>query len=185
MFRPVALVGVALVLGIAVPVAAQEKPGRGLVAPSAAVAEAWAQEAKERELLNAQSKAGGVGRPLMAPSAAVAAAWAKEVEHRQTLYPTTSKSMKALYASYGVMQGLDMYSTIAARRNGAREVNPIMDTGYAQASLVKGLMAAGTFAAVKKIEKKNKKAAVITMVAMNVATAAVVANNFRNARRLR
>jgi hypothetical protein len=141
MFRSISCVGIAaLSLGLAAPVAAQEKGTQPLAAPSAAVAAAWAQEA------------------------------------------STPRSLKVLYMSYGVLQGLDMYSTILARQNGAREVNPMMDTGYAQASLVKGLMATGTFAAVKNLEKKNRKAAVVTMVALNVVNAAVVANNFRNAR---
>ncbi len=38
--------------------------------------------------------------------------------------------------------------------------------------------------AVRAIEKKNRKAAVITMIAANVATAVVVANNVRNSQRL-
>ena len=164
---------IALALGVAIPAAAQEPSD--LVAPSSAVAAAWAREASERQ---------AAGRTLEAPSPAVAAAWATEADERQA-FSRPSKSLKALYASYGVLQGLDMYSTIAARRNGAREVNPIMSGSYAQATLVKGLVSAGTMAAVKRIEKKNKKAAAFTMVAMNVVTAAVVVNNFRNARRLR
>jgi hypothetical protein len=113
-------------------------------------------------------------QPSMAPSAAVAAAWGREA--------STPRPLKVLYMSYGALQGLDMYSTMVARQNGAREVNPMMNIGYAQASVVKGLMVTGTFAAVKNLEKKNRKAAVVTMVALNVVTAAVVANNFRNAR---
>ena len=108
-----------------------------------------------------------------APSAAVAAAWASEAR--------TPASLKGLYASYAVLQGLDTYSTIRARQNGAREVNPAMNVGYAQGALVKGLMAAGTFAAVKSISRKNRKAAVVTMVALNAVNATVVAMNFRNA----
>lgn len=141
MFRSIPVFGVAAVfLAVAVPVAAQEPGTQGLVAPSAAVAAAWAKEA------------------------------------------STPGSLKALYTSYGVLQGLDMWSTILARHNGAREMNPLMNTGFAGASLVKGLMTTGTFAAVNSLEKKNRKAAVVTMVALNVVNAAVVAHNFRNAR---
>ena len=111
---------------------------------------------------------------FVAPSAAVAAAWDREVP--------ASKSLKALYASYGVLQGLDTYSTIAARQIGAREANPLMNVGYAQGALMKGLMTAGTFAAVKHLDKKNRTAAVVTMVALNVVNASVVAINLRNAR---
>ena len=184
MFRPAMRFSViALALGVALPVAAQE-PTRDLVAPSPAVAAAWVREASERQALKTKSASDGLGRTLDAPSPAVAGPWATETNEGQA-YSRSSKSLKALYASYGVLQGLDMYSTIAARRNGARELNPIMSGSYAQATLVKGLVSAGTMAAVKRIEKTNKKAATFTMVAINVVTAAVVVNNFRNARRLR
>jgi Domain of unknown function (DUF5658) len=141
MFRSIIRFGVAaLSLGLAAPVAAQERSTQQLTVPSAAVAAAWAQEV------------------------------------------STPRSLKVLNTSYGVLQGLDMYSTILARQNGAREVNPMLNTGYAQASLVKGLIATGTFAAVKNLEKKNRKAAIVTMVTLNVVYAAVVANNLRYAR---
>lgn len=183
MFRPAIRFSViALALGVALPVAAQEAT-RDLVAPSPAVAAAWVREASERQASSTKSATDAPGGTLEAPSPAVAAAWATEATGRQT-YSRPSKSLTALYASYGVLQGLDMYSTIAARRNGAREMNPIMSGSYTQATLVKGLVSAGTMAAVKRIEKKNKKAAAFTMVALNVVTAAVVVNNFRNARRL-
>jgi hypothetical protein len=115
-----------------------------------------------------------------APSAAVAAAWAKEAEHKA---PSTA-ALKALYGSYGALQTLDMVSTIKARQQGAREVNPMMTGSYGQASATKVLLAAATVAGVRAIEKKNHKAAVVTMVALNVATAAVVVNNYKNARQL-
>jgi hypothetical protein len=139
MFRPTIWFAVAaLSLGLAAPGTAQEQ-NDGFVAPSAAVADAWAREAP------------------------------------------TPKSLKVLYASYGVLQGLDTYSTIAARQNGAREANPFMNVGYVEGALVKGLMAAGTFAAVRHLDRRNGKAAVVTMVALNVVNATVVAINLRNA----
>jgi biopolymer transport protein ExbB/TolQ len=46
------------------------------------------------------------------------------------------------------------------------------------------LLAAATMAGVKTIEKKNRTAALVTMIGLNVATAAVVMNNYRNARQL-
>jgi hypothetical protein len=117
---------------------------------------------------------------VIAPSAAVAAAWAKEAEHEGP----SSAALKALYGSYGALQTLDMVSTIQARQQGAREVNPMMTGSYGQASATKILLAAATFAAVKALEKKNRKAAFVTMVALNAATAAVVVNNYKNARQL-
>ena len=67
---------------------------------------------------------------------------------------------------------------------GAREVNPIMGGRYGQASMTKALLAAASLVGVKGIEKKSRKAAFVTMVALNVASAAIVANNYRNVRQL-
>ena len=80
-----------IVVTIAVPAVAEERTGR-LVAPSQAVANAWAREARE-------------------------------AEQAAALRPT-SRAAKSLFGTYAVLQGLDMYTTIVARRNGAREVNP-------------------------------------------------------------
>jgi hypothetical protein len=117
------------------------------------------------------------GSEPVAPSRAVAAAWAKESRG-------PSGAVRTLYATYGVVQGLDMVSTIVARNRGAVEANPAMQGSYARGIAVKAAMGAATILAVRAIEKKNKKAAVITMIAANVATAIVVANNMRNAQRL-
>lgn len=123
---------------------------------------------------------------LTAPSKAVADAWAREAQDRRELGGQKgSRAAAILYGSYGVLQGLDMYSTVVARNAGAREMNPLMDGGYAQAGIFKVLMGAGTFASVKVLEKKNRKAAIVTLVVMNAVTATVAANNFRNARRLK
>ena len=115
---------------------------------------------------------------LVAPSPAVAAAWAKEAGG-------SSGAMRTLYAGYGVLQGLDMVSTVVARNRGAVEVNPNMQGGYARGVAVKAALGIVTVCAVRGIEKKSKKAAVLTMIALNVATAAVIANNLHNARRLK
>lgn len=115
-----------------------------------------------------------------APSAAVAAAWATEAAHK---WPSSS-ALKALYGSYGALQTLDMVSTIKARQQGAREVNPMMAGSYCQASATKVLLAAATLAGVKVLEKKKRKAAFVTMIALNVATAVIVVNNYNNARQL-
>jgi hypothetical protein len=143
MFRSIAVSLVAALMLSAVPVAAAERPGSEPVAPSSAVAAAWAKES------------GG-----------------------------SSAAVRTLYATYGVVQGLDMVSTIVARNRGAVEANPAMQGSYARGIAVKAAMGAATILAVRAIEKKSKKAAVITMIAANVATAVVVANNMRNAQRL-
>jgi hypothetical protein len=117
-----------------------------------------------------------------APSAAVAEAWAKEARSAGSASGNSSTALKALYASYGALGTLDMVSTIKARNAGATEVNPLMNSGYGQATATKAIFAAATITAVKMLEKKNKKAALVTMVALNAATAAVVVKNYSNAR---
>jgi hypothetical protein len=46
-------------------------------------------------------------------------------------------------------------------------------------------MTASPFVAVRAMEKKNRKAAIVTMIALNAVTGAIVMNNMNNARRLR
>lgn len=116
---------------------------------------------------------------VVAPSPAVAAAWAKEAGPKGS-----SAGLKALYGSYGALQTLDMVSTIKARQQGARELNPMMTGSYGQATATKALLAAATMGGVKAMEKKSRVAALVTMIALNVATAAVVATNYRNSRQL-
>jgi hypothetical protein len=116
----------------------------------------------------------------VAPSAAVAAAWAAEEAQRGP----SPKILNALYGSYGALQALDMASTMSARTRGARELNPILDGGYGQATATKALLAAASVGAVRLIQQKSRKAALVTMIALNVATAAVVITNTRNARQL-
>lgn len=135
-----------VMLGVAVPVAAEERSVEGRLTASAQVVPAWATDDTPK---------------------------------------SSSAAVKALYGSYGALQGLDMYSTFVARQRGAVEANPLMNTGFTRAAAFKALMGASTLMTVKAIEKKSKKAAIITMIALNSVTAVVVANNVRNARRLR
>jgi hypothetical protein len=93
-------------------------------------------------------------------------------------------ALNTLYGAYSALQTLDMVSTIKARQQGAREVNPMMSGSYGQASATKLLLTAATMGSVKALEKKNRKAAFVTMIALNVATAAIVANNYKNVRQL-
>jgi hypothetical protein len=121
----------------------------------------------------------GTANGHLASPAHVVPLWAKDDRAK-----SSSAAVKALSGSYGALQALDIYTTIVARRRGAVEANPLMNTGFTQAAAFKALMGATTLITVKAIEK-NKKAAILTMVALNSVTAVVVANNVRNARRLR
>jgi hypothetical protein len=115
-----------------------------------------------------------------APSTAVAAAWASE---RVQLTPS-AKPVNLMLASYAALQGLDMVSTIQARKAGAREANPVMAGGYGQATAMKAALALGAIGAVKLMGKKNRKTALFTAFALNVASAAIVATNMRNTHQL-
>ncbi|HXH06710.1 MAG TPA: DUF5658 family protein [Vicinamibacterales bacterium] len=98
---------------------------------------------------------------------------------RSTLLPV-------LYGTYATLQVLDVTTTVAAIRNGAAEANPAVAPvagSHARFLAFKAASTALTYGAVRAIEKKNRKAAIATMLALNVATALVVANNARNARR--
>jgi hypothetical protein len=92
-------------------------------------------------------------------------------------------ALKALYGSYGVLQGLDLYSTSVALKAGAHEMNPVMNGGAAAAAAVKAAMSLTTYYAVHRMAKKNRKGAIVTMAILNGITATVVANNLKNSRR--
>jgi hypothetical protein len=116
----------------------------------------------------------------VAPTAAVAAAWASEgaAPHQ------SSTPMKAMMASYAAVQGFDMASTIRARQAGAREANPLMAGSYGRATAMKALLSAGALGAAGMMAKKNRKAAIVTMIALNVASAAVTVNNMKTVQHL-
>lgn len=97
--------------------------------------------------------------------------------------PPVPNSVKGLFGSYAVLQGLDIYSTSVALRRGAREANPLMRTSVGQAVAFKAAMNLTTYYVVNKMSRNNRKGAIVTMVILNGVTAAVVANNMKNARR--
>ena len=98
----------------------------------------------------------------------------------------SSNLLKSLYASTAVMQGLDLHSTLKAFSAGAVEGNPIMSgvtKNRAAFIATKAAVAAVTILATRKIAKKNKVAAVITLIAVNSAYAMIVNHNYKLARR--
>lgn len=101
-------------------------------------------------------------------------------------YGSRKGLLNSLYASTAVMQGLDVHSTLMAFRSGAVEGNPLMvgaTRNRAAFIATKAAVTAATIFAAKKIARKNKVAAVITLVAVNSAYAMVVAHNYRLASR--
>ena len=90
--------------------------------------------------------------------------------------------LPALYGSFATFQVLDIVSTQKARSAGAMEMNPMMG-GAGSMIAMKAATSALSIYIVEQTWKKNRSAAIITMVAINGMTAAVAAHNFRNARR--
>jgi hypothetical protein len=94
----------------------------------------------------------------------------------------SSRLMNSLYASTAVMQALDVHSTLAALNSGGVEANPMMSglTGNKAAFIaVKAAVATTTILATRQLAKRNKVAAVVTLVAINSAYAFVASHNYR------
>lgn len=102
--------------------------------------------------------------------------------------PKLGKSglLNSLYASTVLMQGLDVHSTLKAFGAGAVEGNPLMSgvtKNRAAFIATKATIAAVTILATRKLAKKHKVAAVITLIAVNSAYAMIVRHNYNLARR--
>jgi hypothetical protein len=99
-----------------------------------------------------------------------------------------SRLLSSLLVSTVVMQALDVHSTYSALGRGAVEANPVM-AGLAgnKAAFVatKAAVATATVLAARHVGKRNKVAAIATLVAINSAYAFVVDHNYRVARNLR
>jgi hypothetical protein len=95
--------------------------------------------------------------------------------------------LASLYVSTAVLQALDAHSTLTGLERGAFEANPLM-SGITQNKFafigVKAAVAAGTIYATREMAKKNKVAAVVTLLAINSVYAYVAHNNYKVARGL-
>jgi hypothetical protein len=92
----------------------------------------------------------------------------------------------SLYVSFAALQIMDGLSTRQALSNNATEANPMMG-GIAKNSAALFAVKAGTAAATtffaERVARKNPKAATIMMAVLNSAYVAIVAHNYRVARR--
>lgn len=90
-----------------------------------------------------------------------------------------------LYVSYAAVQFLDGYSTTRALNRGAVEGNPLMRGiagSPARLFAVKAASSVAVVYATERLRKRNRRAAVALMAAVNAATAAVVWHNYRAVR---
>ena len=100
----------------------------------------------------------------------------------------SSRLLNSLYASTAVMQALDVHSTLSALGNGGVEANPMMSgltRNKAAFIAVKAAVATSTILATRQIAKRNKVAAVVTLVAINSVYAIVASHNYRVANSLK
>ena len=100
--------------------------------------------------------------------------------------PGRPASLMPLYGSLIALQGLDIHSTRSALDSGGSEANPAMrplvQNSAAFVAVKAGATAGVIWASEKLWKKKHRKAAVVFATLVNVAMAAVVANNHRVSR---
>jgi len=99
--------------------------------------------------------------------------------------PRPSLTLPALQVSFGALQIMDVVSTTRALNAGLTEGNTAMrgvvDRPLAVAAVKAGATAATIFL-VNRVARKNRAAAILTMVAINSAYSVVVVHNFRAVR---
>lgn len=138
-----------------------------------------ARDARAQERLAPVNLSAAVENAVSAPAVAAPEQFAFPIAPAQT---RTSPMMKSLYVSTALMQGLDVHSTLKALDNGAIEANPLM-TGVTKNKAafiaMKAGIAAGTIFAAHKASKKNRAAAIISLVAINSVYAMVINNNYK------
>jgi hypothetical protein len=88
-----------------------------------------------------------------------------------------------LYASFAVLQALDVHSTLSALQRGVgREANPGM-AGLASSSAafaaVKAGAAVGIIYLTEHVRTRSRVGSIVLMAALNSAYAVVVVNNYR------
>lgn len=90
--------------------------------------------------------------------------------------------LPALYVSTVVTQALDAHSTLRAIQRGGAEANPLM-AGIARqpVELVasKAAVTGATILLTRRLARRNRAAAIVSLVAANAAVAVVAAHNYR------
>ena len=99
-----------------------------------------------------------------------------------TLEPARPAPLVGLYVSLAGLQALDIASTQRALKAGAVEANPLV-APFARSPLALAAIKAGvtgaTILASEQLWRSNRKAAVLTMLAVNAGYAAIAAHNYR------
>jgi len=91
------------------------------------------------------------------------------------------RALIALYVSYSVTQGLDVFSTRQALARGGRERNPLARSVAGSTAAMAAIKVGSTTATVlltEKLWKRHRTAAIVMMVTLNAINVAVVTHNF-------
>jgi hypothetical protein len=86
-----------------------------------------------------------------------------------------------LYIAFTALQVLDAHSTLNATTSGADEANPMMRSAAVSPTTMLALKAAATTGVVmlsEKLWRRNRAAAVLTMIGLNTAYAVIAAHNY-------
>jgi Domain of unknown function (DUF5658) len=93
--------------------------------------------------------------------------------------------LAVLYGSFAALQALDVHSTKNALAHGYTESNPLLEPvsrNMPTMLAVKAGATLGTILIVERLWKRNRAAAVATMIGLNVGYGLVVGGNYRRAR---
>ena len=86
-----------------------------------------------------------------------------------------------LYIGFAALQAVDVHSTLSALGTGARESNPVVASAIGSPAgmlMIKAATAAGVVALSERLWRRNRTAAVLTMIGLNSAYAMIAAHNY-------
>jgi hypothetical protein len=151
----------------------------GIGAPAAA------QEVVSESTKAAEVATPGIAEYLKASQVPVPAAVTPAAPVPSVLTAKRPGALMPLYVSFGALQAMDVHSTTRALNRGAVEANPLMKNVAGNPYALSAVKLAGSATAIyaaEKMWKKNKKAAVIFMIAANAGMAFIVQHNYRAVR---
>ena len=125
-----------------------------------------------------------VPTPAVTVAAAAAAPTAPQTFARPSVAsPGRPSLLPALYGTQVALQAMDAHSTFQAISRGAHEANPLLQSAAgnkgAMVAVKAGVAVSTIWMAERMWRRGNRTAAILSMVAVNSATALVVAHNYR------
>ena len=141
-----------------------------------------AQVAAAQELsITSASMSARVGQESLTSASAQSAQMQREPQPVVVSNDSGRGPFIPLYVTFGVLQALDVHSTLRAVEAGAVEQNPILRGAVnnpAALIAVKAGVGAATVLIADKLRTRNRVAAFVVMAAVNSAYATVVAHNY-------